>query len=315
MWATSNCVNCSRRNPRRSAKHAYHNGILTSSIAHAGISFRNKKRSIENSLDRQWILFQSLNMSSRKEDFMDTDMGDSQETNNVIWLINSRKNAKKERFPRNPWPIPPRSRIPYSNDWKSSRWRILSTMGCSCGWRSHSPFDSTRILPQSEQMVASFKLTRFSHHVIEASFWFQASIFNLATIAINSRRRTTSAYSSKHQLWEAQSSSSTWWNWQGSWWSSYISESQGGEPSFEWTVRPVACSISKESSKLAFTNSICFVTVGSFTAAGGLVLPTECVKTTPQMTRFRDAKVCNYSPQMKIDDPRKQSDYKCMNGL
>ena len=38
-------------------------------------------------------------------------------------------------------------------------------------------------------------------------------------------------YSNKHKQWEAQSSSSTWWNWQGSWWSSYNSESlEGGEP-------------------------------------------------------------------------------------
>ena len=32
---------CSRRNPRRSAKHAYHSGTFASSIAHAGICFRN----------------------------------------------------------------------------------------------------------------------------------------------------------------------------------------------------------------------------------------------------------------------------------
>ena len=38
----------------------------------------------------------------------------------------------------------------------------------------------------------------------------------------------------KHKQWEAQSSSSTWWNWQGSWKSSYDSEShEGGEPSTE----------------------------------------------------------------------------------
>ena len=43
----------------------------------------------------------------------------------------------------------------------------------------------------------------------------------------------TSSY--KHKQWQlAQSSSSTWWNWQGSWWSSYNSESQErGEPSLE----------------------------------------------------------------------------------
>ena len=34
--------------------------------------------------------------------------------------------------------------------------------------------------------------------------------------------------------WEAQSSSSTWWTWQGSWWSSKNSQSQeGGESSIE----------------------------------------------------------------------------------
>ena len=42
-------------------------------------------------------------------------------------------------------------------------------------------------------------------------------------------------YSYKHKQWQlAQSSSSTLWNWQGSWWSSYNSESQEGcEPSLE----------------------------------------------------------------------------------
>ena len=39
------------------------------------------------------------------------------------------------------------------------------------------------------------------------------------------------------------------------------------------------------------------------------------VKTTPQMTRFRDGKVCNNWLQMKIDDHRMQSDYKCKSGL
>ena len=76
------------------------------------------------------------------------------------------------------------------------------------------------------------------------------------------------AYSNRNQQW-AQSSSSTWWNWQGSWWS-YNSESQeGGEPSIEWTGRPVSCSIWQESSKMTFTNSF-FVTDWSFTADGGL---------------------------------------------
>ena len=39
------------------------------------------------------------------------------------------------------------------------------------------------------------------------------------------------------------------------------------------------------------------------------------VKTTPQMTRFRDAKVCNNLATYEIDDHRIQSDYKCTIGL
>ena len=39
------------------------------------------------------------------------------------------------------------------------------------------------------------------------------------------------------------------------------------------------------------------------------------VKTTPQMTRFRDAKVCNSLVTDEIDDHRRQSDCKCTNGL
>ena len=63
---------------------------------------------------------------------------------------------QKETVPRNPWPILIRSCYPCTNDWKQSRWRSLSTMGCCCRWRSHSPFDRTRILLLQEQMVASF---------------------------------------------------------------------------------------------------------------------------------------------------------------
>ena len=39
------------------------------------------------------------------------------------------------------------------------------------------------------------------------------------------------------------------------------------------------------------------------------------VKTTPQMTRFRDAKVCNNWLQIRIDDHRIQSDYKYKSEL
>ena len=37
-----------------------------------------------------------------------------------------------------------------------------------------------------------------------------------------------------------------------------------------------------------------FVAIGSFTVDGGLLQPTECVKTTPQKTRLRDVKYARF---------------------
>ena len=46
-----------------------------------------------------------------------------------------------------------------------------------------------------------------------------------------------------------------------------------------------------------------------------MFVPIVGVKTTPQMTRFRDAKVCNNLATDEIDDHRIQSDHKCTIGL
>ena len=51
------------------------------------------------------------------------------------------------------------------------------------------------------------------------------------------------------------------------------------------------------------------------TAAGPPLPHTFRVKTTPQMTRFRDVKVCKNLVTDEIDDHRVQSDYKCTIGL
>ena len=86
--ATSNCLNCSRRIPKRSAQHACHTGTQASSVAHACITCRKKQRIIEISINIRWTFFHFQSVSSRSEDLMATDMGKSQETNNIIWLIN-----------------------------------------------------------------------------------------------------------------------------------------------------------------------------------------------------------------------------------
>ena len=51
--------------------------------------------------------------------------------------------------------------------------------------------------------------------------------------------------------------------------------------------------------QMAFMNSLCFVTDRSFTADGGLLYPTGCVKTTPQKTRFRDENMQEFGIQIE----------------
>ena len=85
---TSNYVNCSRRNPKRSAKYVYHTGTLASSVARAGTSCVKEEEKIKNSSIIRWTFFQSLSMSSRREDLMDIDMVKSRETKNTIRVTN-----------------------------------------------------------------------------------------------------------------------------------------------------------------------------------------------------------------------------------
>ena len=67
-------------------------GILYCTCGH----FLHKERGpISNSSIIRWTFFQSLSMSSRREDLMDIDMVKSRETNNITRLTNWRRNAKR----------------------------------------------------------------------------------------------------------------------------------------------------------------------------------------------------------------------------
>ena len=54
------------------------------STARAGIPCVKKEGPIRNSSITRWTFFQSLSMTSRREDLMDIDMVKSRETNNII---------------------------------------------------------------------------------------------------------------------------------------------------------------------------------------------------------------------------------------
>ena len=89
--------------------------------------------------------------------------------------------------------------------------------------------------------------------------------------------------------------------------------------SFSWCILPEALEASREAERafqrMALILSgirITLAVLGNGMAYLGVVW---FVKTTPQMTRFRDAKVCNNWLQIRIDDHRIQSDYKYKSEL
>ena len=182
---------------------------------------------------------------------------------------------QKETVPRNSWPIPTISWIPYPNDWKSSRWRSWTTMRCSRGWRSHSPFDRTRILLRQEQnggFIPTSKVPIPCHWEI---------------VLISSKRcLPCNDYNKKQEKNHTCLLTLTSTN-HGSWHRVHLlHDGIGKVPDGFLTIQKVKKEVSQvlserldpllpvfwhKPSKMAFTNSVYFVTDGSFTADGGLL--------------------------------------------
>ena len=249
MLATWNYVNYSTRNTKRSAKYVYHTGTLALSTARAGTSCVKEEGPINNWLVIRWTFFHSLSTSSRKEDLMDIDIVESRETRNTLRLTNRRRSARRII-----------SRVSMIDSYEMKQfvnWMIengrdeecLSTNGCACGRRSYSPLDPSRILSLQE-VIGGFVRTR----QVPILCLEHRSDFKQAVSTLQQFQREAEGdpqvptYSNRSQQW-AQSSS-TWWNWQGSLWTPYPSESHDGDaPSLEWTGWLVVdCSTWKDSS-------------------------------------------------------------------
>ena len=80
------------------------------------------------------------------------------------------------------------------------------------------------------------------------------------------------AAAQRRQRWTQNHSSSSWWSWQGSWWTPYSYESHHGDEASTY-LNKATCytSIWNNSSGHDFLEFIYFVTNGSFTADGGLL--------------------------------------------
>ena len=112
MWVTSNYVNYSRRNPKRSAKYVYHTGTLVLSTARAGTSCVKEEGKISNSSIIRWTFFQFRSTSSRKDSPHGHRYGKKPERQGIFYGQPVEEEVQETVCPRNPWPIHTRSRIP-----------------------------------------------------------------------------------------------------------------------------------------------------------------------------------------------------------
>ena len=109
---------------------------------------------------------------------------------------------------------------------KWSRRRCLSTNGCSCGRRSHSPFDPTRIFLYKSNWWLRSNKTGSNTVPVQRRSDFKRSLSTLQQL------KEKEEEAQRNQRWAQSSSSSSWWSWQGSWWTPYSYESHDGdEPS------------------------------------------------------------------------------------
>ena len=94
LW-TSNCVNYSIRNPKHSARYAYHTGTSASSTARAGTSCETELRRTRNLSSTLLASFRFPTTTSRKGDPTGTVTGRSQEITSTASRTRSRRNARR----------------------------------------------------------------------------------------------------------------------------------------------------------------------------------------------------------------------------
>ena len=220
-----------------------------------------KEGPINNLSVKRGTFFHSLSTSSRKEDLMDIDMVKSRETRNTLRLTNWRKDARKyfhgihDRFIRDP---EFRSRMieNHRDEELCWRWDALADED-----HTHNLTTQGYSLYQSKWWLHSKKKKGSNTIRLTQRPDFKQALSTLHRLQREAEGDTqVPTYSNRSQQW-AQSSSSTWWNWQGSWWTPYPSERHDGDaPSIEWTGRPVDCSIWKDSSGQDFLefNLLCY---------------------------------------------------------
>ena len=190
---TSNCANYSTWNPKRSAKSVYHTGTSASSTARAGTSCEKEQRRIRNLFNTQWISFlfltteeyyiaYSLKKKCKKKNFLgihDRFIRDEKFRKNMI------DNGRTEEICRQMDDLADEDHTHHLtpaeiDDYRSNWWIRSNKIGS----------DTMPIRHRSDFKQALSTLRQLKNKEDEAQ---------------------------RNQRW-TQSYSSSWWNWQESWW-------------------------------------------------------------------------------------------------
>ena len=186
-------------------------------------------------------------------------------------------------------------------------------MGCSCGWRSHSPFDLTRILsfranggfiPISKVLILCHWRTDLisNKHCLPWNDWNKKQKDThkclLTLTEINNGHRVVlllhggigKVHGGLLILMKVTMEMHQVLNERGDLLIAIFGK-------FFWT-------------RLSWIQLLCYRWI-VYSWWRSTVTDGACVNTTPRMNRFRDFKVCNNMATDEIDDHRSESDYKC----
>ena len=244
---------------------------------------------------------------------MATDMGKSPETKNIIWLTNWRRNAKRKG----------------SKESMTDSYEIMNSVSEWLNIIEMKKFVDDGMFLQMKVTLITCQKKKTS--TTRTKWWLHLNKSGSDTLPLRKRsdfklalytlerlhqeageKPSVPTYSYKEkQLQSASSSSSTWWKWQDSWWSSWNSEvkeeaskvlGMDGETRY-WQY------FDENLQKMAFKNSIYFVIQIDRLQLTAVYCDRRGVKTTPQMTRFRDVQQAIIMATVWIDDDKIKSDY------
>ena len=203
---TSNCVNYSMWNPKHSAKYVCRTGTSASSTARAGTSCETEQRENKKFVKYTLDLLSFPITTSRKGDPTGTVTGRSPGITSTSPRIRSRRNAS--------WGIHDR----FIRDEKFRKNMI------DIGRNEEICREMDKLANEDH----THRITEEEIRVYRNNWWIRSNIVSSDTMPVRHRtdfkqalttlRQLKNQEDTAHQQRWSQSYSSSWWNWQESWW-------------------------------------------------------------------------------------------------